>query len=95
MQHAVIYICILCPSRYDYESVFKCLSRGVEDAIACTRRTWKMSSNMEEYRKEMDAMAAFTGVVLFPYLRRLEFREGRKNKMARHAPRHGEASNSI
>jgi hypothetical protein len=37
--------------RYDYEDVFRALMRGVEDAVTQTRRNWKMSSDMANYRE--------------------------------------------
>ena len=59
---------------YDYEEVFKSLLKGVEEAVSQTRRKWKPSSDMAQYRQEMEAMSLFTDIVIFPCLRRLDFR---------------------
>ncbi len=70
-------------NRYDYEDVFKALLRGVEDAVTQTRRNWKMSSNMEQYRAEMDAMAVFSSIVVLPMMRRFDFRDVPKSLRSR------------
>ena len=58
---------------YDHEDVFRALLKGVEVAVTQTRLGWSTSSDMSQYRQEMEAMSAFAEIVLFPPLRRLNF----------------------
>lgn len=46
---------------YDYEEIFKALMVGVEGAIQETRKSWRPKCDIGQYRKEMEAMAKFSG----------------------------------
>ena len=47
--------------------------KGIEEAVIETRHTWRLNSDMNNYRQEIDAMSAFSDIAIFPFLRRLNF----------------------